>query len=67
MEWDYKSVEITLHRSGEFHLQDLEEHKRVLTDTGWEYIGMRALPQKDIDIAQVIMRFRKRREAPAPG
>jgi hypothetical protein len=65
MDWEYKSVEITLHRSGEFHLQDLEQHKLVLTDMGWEYIGMRALPQQHADMAQVILRFRRKRDAKA--
>ena len=60
--WEYKSVPITLHRSGEFQLQDLEIHKQVLADEGWEYIGMRALPQKREDVAEVVLRFRKRRE-----
>jgi hypothetical protein len=59
--WEYKSVPITLHRSGEFQLQDLEVHKQVLTDAGWQYIGMRTLPQKHSDIAEVILRFRKAR------
>ena len=59
--WEYKSVTITIHRSGEFQLQDLEQHKQVLADQGWEYIDMRALPQKHDDIAEVVLRFRKAR------
>ena len=47
---------------GEFQLQDLEEHKQVFADAGWEYIDMRALPQKRDDLAEVILRFRKKRE-----
>ena len=59
--WDYKSVTITLHGSGEFHLHDLDEHKQVLTDSGWEYIDMRVLAQKQDGVAEIVLRFRKLR------
>ena len=65
MGWEYTSVTITLQRSGEFQLQDLEQHKQVLTDNGWEYIGMRALAQKQEDVAEVVLRFRRRAVKPA--
>jgi hypothetical protein len=64
MGWEYTSVTITLQRSGEFQLQDLEQHKQVLTDNGWEYIGMRALAQKQEDVAEVVLRFRRRAVKP---
>jgi hypothetical protein len=63
--WEYKSVPITLHRSGEFQLQDLEAHKQIQADAGWEYIDMRVLAQKHADVAEVILRFRKRMNVPS--
>ena len=63
--WKYTSLKVEIYRSGEFRLQDLERHKDVLRDQGWEYIDMRALPTSDDLKAEVVLRFRKRREPPA--
>jgi len=62
-QWEYKSVPVTIYRSGEFHLQDLESHKQVLRDSGWEYIDMRALPTQDDVRAEVILRFQRKTPA----
>jgi hypothetical protein len=62
--WEYKSVPITLHRSGEFQIKDFEVHKQVMADEGWEYIDFRVLAEKHADVAEVILRFRKRK---SPG
>ena len=61
--WEHKSVPITFHRSGELRLQDLEAHKQILVDAGWEYIDMRVLPAKHEDVADAILGFRKRKGA----
>jgi hypothetical protein len=58
-QWEYKSVPVTIYRTGEFHLRDLDVHKQVFQDAGWEYIDMRALPTDDPSKAEVILRFRR--------
>ena len=59
-QWEYKSIQVTLYGDGQFRIQDLDEHKAVLTDQGWEYIDMRILPAKSSAKAEVVLRFRRR-------
>ena len=62
-QWEYKSIQVTLYGDGEFRVQDLEEHKSVLADEGWEYIDMRVLPARTTAKAEVVLRFRRRAAA----
>ena len=59
MEYDFKEFPLTIHMDGDHIGTDLENYKTMYKDQGYEYFDMVTLPTRDINTAEVLLKFRR--------